>query len=154
MHRGYGRGPSLYTPASWPTTMGYYGLFTPKSRKLFMVATTVTHVIGPMPGYLRPLFWPQGIAGNDHTNKPSDKAAMWTIPTFFFWRPAIMTDMVWSSPPSFPLQRTNNGNDDMVSLYFRPTLLCLVVGRSKPTVRQAHVARREIACLHPTWRVT
>ena len=118
-----------------------------------MVATTVAHVIGPVPDYLHPLFLPQGIAGNDHTNKPSDKAAMWTyLPVFF--RPAIMTDMVWSSPPSFLLQRTNNDNDDIVSSYYQthvgPSTICLVVGGSKTTVRQAHVARRAIACLHLT----
>src|SRR5947208_14722825 len=116
LHIPQRRGPQPHS------IMGYYGLFTPKSRKLFMVATTVTHVIGPMPGYLRPLIWPQGIASNDHTNKPSDKAAMWTIPTFFFWRPVIMTYMLSCSPPSFSLQRTSNDNDAMLCLDFRSIL--------------------------------
>ena len=144
MHRGHGRGPSPYTPASWPTTPQYHGVFWvvhPEVEKIIHGGDDSSSCDRPGAGLSPPLI--STIAGNDHTNKPSDKAAMWTyLPVFF--RPAIMTDMVWSSPPSFHLQRTNNDNDDIVSSYFQthvgPSTICL--GGSKTTVRQAHVAGR------------
>ena len=67
-----------------------------------------------------------------------------------------MTDMVWSSSPSFPLQRTNNDNDNVVSSRTpsgHPQSARLLRGVNT-TVRQAHVARRAIACLYPTWHLT
>ena len=50
MHRGHGWGSSPFTPALWPhhpPTGCFY--LTPKLRKLFMMAATVTHMTGPTP---------------------------------------------------------------------------------------------------------